>query len=466
MNMAMITRLPNELLLRINDFLDDEDLITLSATCRKFHSSTEEARKFANSAHHAECRYMWPRVWTRKFLVLTDLDTLDSTKQLCCRCSRWHDIKALRDRGAGTTSEKVCCSGRTWAPADHPKLFTPQPWQCADKSLQMITGDSSSFPTQSHLWCLPRRAGHIIQGPRGPKHLDWHVIQLVMRAERLGPYFGIMLPCLENYVSSLDSEGGRRITAKAVVVEDHLLMKISCVWSGVVTDCSPHCVHLCSQRTGSNNDNPLSKLLQCMAGHIREGTDHATCDECSRVYECPRCPTEYAVEAFNMGGRWKEWQICLSTWTDFGSGVSPWTTQWLALTSGTYHEPIKALEARGQDEGSIKACFENALNLKESTKAAGKEEISLRLDTMEESRFKARDRPCETCGRHDHLPFCINHDTGSRLGADSQRIASCYDSNWLSQCCRTSPDSTAAPDCERPRKRLSRGLGGLHSVSA
>lgn len=119
--MAMVTQLRNELLLKINDFLADEDLITLFATCRKFHASTEEGRKFAMSQHHPECHYIWPRVWMRKFMVLADFDTLDPAKRLCCGCGRWHDIDALRGVGAGRgltapamTSKKTCCFGRCW----------------------------------------------------------------------------------------------------------------------------------------------------------------------------------------------------------------------------------------------------------------------------------------------------------------------------------------------------------------
>ncbi|KAK8207512.1 hypothetical protein IWZ01DRAFT_543749 [Phyllosticta capitalensis] len=218
------------------------------------------------------------------------------------------------------------------------------------------------------------------------RNLPFTFVQLVMRAHRYGPRYGI--PCEELFRRWRDPESGWSHQTRYHVVKGHLLLRVlsqsfatpGLPPSGQRTllfsreDYTPYfsvCAHW--------KDGELTNLCKCALNHlpkeqagngpeqqlqrridtVRKASAPLTalraasqCPECRSIRRCPECPTEYLVElklAEDKSDKAQKFKqaISVTRWSDLGDGTTPATPEWAACKGDNEeYDSFKAIGRR------------------------------------------------------------------------------------------------------------------------
>ncbi|KAK8173130.1 LOW QUALITY PROTEIN: hypothetical protein BKA80DRAFT_264694 [Phyllosticta citrichinensis] len=216
------------------------------------------------------------------------------------------------------------------------------------------------------------------------RNLPFTFVQLVMRAHRYGPRYGI--PCEELFRRWKDPDSGWSHQTRYHVVKGHLLLRVvsqTFATPGLPpSDYSPYfsvCAHW--------KDGELTNLCKCALNHlpkpqtgsgpeqqfqrridtVRKASAPLTalraasqCPECRSIRRCPECPTEYLVElklAEDKSDRAQMFKqaISVTRWSDLGDGTTPATAEWAACRGD--NEAYDSFEAIGRR--AISGTFES-----------------------------------------------------------------------------------------------------------
>ncbi|KFX87723.1 hypothetical protein V490_08054 [Pseudogymnoascus sp. VKM F-3557] len=190
------------------------------------------------------------------------------------------------------------------------------------------------------------------------RNLPFSFLQLVMRAKRYGPAYGIPV---ESLVRRWKEDHWSH-QSQVAVINGHLYMRVSssCFAESGLTesevrlllfsrdDYSPYfsiCAHW--------RDGMLMELCKCALSHIRRPPDsveqkikdrlhhrlydpHAIvtlCESCRPMRRCPDCPSEYLIEMKNQEDRLTnsfKRAIIVTRWCDLGDGLTPSSPEWAA----------------------------------------------------------------------------------------------------------------------------------------
>ncbi|PNS20042.1 Ethanolamine kinase 2 [Sphaceloma murrayae] len=265
---------------------------------------------------------------------------------------------------------------------------------CASFHARTHPGRESLQPTNvlNPLFDCPNKTNNMIPPPRhrisGGRTLPFTFVQLVTRAHRFGPDYGLSEDSLDRRWRDHWSEWSHH-TKYHVHKNGHLLMRVvSQVFAtGGLTlaakrmllysrdDYQPYFSVCAHWRDGLLMDN-----CKCALNHFPKGKNRAAllgghqaarpgvvslCGDCQPMRRCPRCPTEYLIEvklvedksvAINDTGRFKN-ALIVTRWSDLGDGISPQSREWAAV-QGENEEEYDSIKEVGNR--SISAIFESA----------------------------------------------------------------------------------------------------------
>lgn len=198
------------------------------------------------------------------------------------------------------------------------------------------------------------------------RNLEFRFLQLVSRAHRLGPQYGLSSRSLARRWK--DPSGWSHAT-QYHIHDSHILLRVTSqtfVSPGLTPagqrlllysrdDYTPYfsvCAHW--------RDGVLLKSAKCAVGHIPvPPRDDASalakrkhvrppglvslCGDCSPMRRCPECPTEYLIELKlvedrdvpdTSPGRFKQ-GLVVTRWSDLGDGINPCGREWSAVNGLT-----------------------------------------------------------------------------------------------------------------------------------
>ncbi|KAI9738412.1 MAG: hypothetical protein M1834_008915 [Cirrosporium novae-zelandiae] len=223
--------------------------------------------------------------------------------------------------------------------------------------------------------------------------LDWWLIQLVMRAYRCGPRYGVglkALSCVENRGQDV------WIETKASIIDDHLFLKVqNCALidpKRPVANLAVIGQNLCACNHLFKPWPLLNACFEAVDNLPRNWKQAKNYSYRSALFRCPSCPSEYLVELrpasqfqviadprpFPRLLREREMILCVSRWMDVGDGESPDSPEWKALSSTAICREgfLKPFDI-GAPNPTIRSRFEtdlhnnNIITLDEPVTAAG-----------------------------------------------------------------------------------------------
>lgn len=198
------------------------------------------------------------------------------------------------------------------------------------------------------------------------RNLPFGFAQLVIRAQRYGPAYGLPIDSL-----------GRRWQedtwshqSRFAIIKSHLFMRVSssCFVRGGMTesetrlllysreDYSPYfsaCAHwrdgllmpVCKCALSHVPAEPTLGGLQAVGKKIEDRMKQKIydpssivilCENCRPMRRCPECPSEYLIEMKRMedrsvpGGGFKR-AMTVTRWADLGDGITPYSLEWKAV---------------------------------------------------------------------------------------------------------------------------------------
>ena len=256
---------------------------------------------------------------------------------------------------------------------------------CASYHLRTQPGKESLKPAQvlNPLFNCPRVTQrpprtHITPG----RTLPFTFVQLVTRAQRYGPNYGIPVQSLNRRWNDPNSEWSHQ--TRYHIVKGHLLMRCvsTCYAEPGLTpagmrlllysreDYTPYfsvCTHW--------RDGELMTVCKCAMGHIplppkllsERVKEHAKgflqrpshpspivnlCAECRPMRRCPECPTEYLIELKFTEDKtdpvhmFKQ-ALSVTRWSDLGDGTSPSSPEWAACNGEIAYDSFATIGGRG-----------------------------------------------------------------------------------------------------------------------
>ncbi|PSK34450.1 hypothetical protein B9Z65_8776 [Elsinoe australis] len=265
---------------------------------------------------------------------------------------------------------------------------------CASFHTRTHPGQESLMPTNvlNPLFDCPNQKNNLIPPPRhritNGRTLPFTFVQLVTRAHRFGPEYGLPAESLDRRWKDQWSDWGHQ-SKYHVHKNGHLLMRVTsqAFAEGGMTlaakrmllysreDYTPYFSVCAHWRDGLLMDN-----CKCALGHLPTVKKRAAalggpkqprpgmtslCGECQPMRRCPRCPTEYMIElklvedknvAMNDRTRFKN-ALIVTRWSDLGNGISPASREWAAVQgeNEVEYDSIKEIGNR-----SISSTFESA----------------------------------------------------------------------------------------------------------
>jgi hypothetical protein len=214
-----------------------------------------------------------------------------------------------------------------------------------------------------------------------PNHnLPFTFIQLVFRAEKYGPQYGIPLDALDRRYRARDGDWTHQ--TRFLMHRGHMLLRVvsKCFATAGLPpagqrqflfsreDYTPYfsvCAHW--------RDGELMNLCKCALSHIPvpksspgqllQGGKLAhsnprifvtQCNDCRPMRRCPDCPTEYLIE-FKLEedradpdprGRFKQCMV-VTRWSDLGDGRDPGKGEWAAVNGEGKDDSFKMMGRRG-----------------------------------------------------------------------------------------------------------------------
>lgn len=223
-------------------------------------------------------------------------------------------------------------------------------------------------------------------------HPNRPLTQMIIRAHRYGPAYGIPLSTLCR--QSMPSWSQKRWIGKseAVIFQNRLLLKVELVrpqkhvqsrvypWEPKDWEFGlPHCTHSASPSDDSSSDwstwpnsprtihteregsNALSRKVQAISERASTPIDtvtvvwpgeiaYVTRPVCER-YSCPDCPTEWKIDLVEKRG---QTYVRVTRYTDLGNGINPRTSpEWQALVGDTSHY-------HRCTQSDVEGCYEDA----------------------------------------------------------------------------------------------------------
>ncbi len=220
--------------------------------------------------------------------------------------------------------------------------------------------------------------------------------QLVMRAERFAPQYGITADSLSARYKDKDGSGSNWSHQRRFqVVKGHLMMRVASQCfapAGLPPSGERHLLYsredfvpyfsVCPHW----RDGVLLPSVKCALSHIPKPPDGGgvnrvvkdaklhfnphnpiivLCENCRPMRRCPECATEYLIEIRMMEDKsdpdptklFKQ-ALVVTRWSDLGDGVSPLSPEWAACTGmpGYEFDSFKALGKRavsGQFESEV-----------------------------------------------------------------------------------------------------------------
>jgi hypothetical protein len=179
-------------------------------------------------------------------------------------------------------------------------------------------------------------------------------VQLAMIQHHHGPKYGIPLKAFSHTEVMLNVSRGftTLISVEARVASDKLLMR-SQQWFLVQTERRDELFtgsvvdHLCGHLPSQ------SSFVQRL---VRRRLDHPNCSDsfCSPTLQCHICHMDFAVDAFDFGG--KGTAIAVTRWINLGSGLAPEDLNWQSHVKPNPCHYMQTLQP--SPKGSIRADFE------------------------------------------------------------------------------------------------------------
>ena len=226
--------------------------------------------------------------------------------------------------------------------------------------------------------------------------LPFTFVQMVMRAQRFAPQYGVTIESLSRRYKDKEGSGSDwSHQTRFVVVKDHLLMRVtSQVFAppGLPPSGERHLLYsrddfvpyfsVCPHW----RDGVLMPNVKCALSHIPKPLEGSgvnrvanevklhfnptnpivtLCENCRPMRRCPECPTEYLIQVTMMEDKtdpdprklFKQ-ALIMTRWSDLGDGTSPLSSEWAACTGmpGFEFDSFKALGKRavsGQFESEV-----------------------------------------------------------------------------------------------------------------
>ncbi|KAF4551844.1 Hypothetical protein D9617_12g037340 [Elsinoe fawcettii] len=271
------------------------------------------------------------------------------------------------------------------------KLFC---FPCASYHTRTHPGHESLQPTNvlNPLFDCPNKTNNLIPPPRhriaSGRTLPFTFVQLVTRAHRFGPEYGIPAENLDRRWRDQWSDWSHH-TKYHVHKNGHVMMRVvsQCFAEGGLTlaakrmllysrdDYTPYFSVCAHWRDGLLMDNckcalshiPVAKYRAAALGGPKKPRPGFTslCGDCSPMRRCPRCPTEYLIElklvedrtvAQDHHMKFKH-ALIVTRWSDLGDGISPASREWAAV-QGENTEDYDSIKEIGNR--AVSGIFEGA----------------------------------------------------------------------------------------------------------
>ena len=224
------------------------------------------------------------------------------------------------------------------------------------------------------------------------RNLPFGFAQLVIRAQRYGPQYGLPIDSLGRRWQ----EEGWSHQSRFAIIKSHLFMRVSssCFVKGGMTesetrlllysreDYSPYfsaCAHwrdgllmpVCKCALSHVPSEPTLGGFQAVGRKIEDRMKQKVydpssivilCENCRPMRRCPECPSEYLIEMKRMedrstpGAGFKR-AMTVTRWADLGDGITPYSLEWKAVNGELpNHIQVEARESvesvlRELDEG-------------------------------------------------------------------------------------------------------------------
>ncbi|KAG8622848.1 hypothetical protein KVT40_009359 [Elsinoe batatas] len=265
---------------------------------------------------------------------------------------------------------------------------------CASYHARTHPGHESLQPTSvlNPLFDCPNKTNNLVPQPRhriaGGRTLPFTFVQLVTRAHRFGPEYGIPAENLDRRWRDQWSDWSHH-TKYHVHKNGHLLMRVvsQCFVDGGMTlaakrmmlysrdDYTPYFSVCAHWRDGLLMDNckcalnhlPVTRQRAALLGGPKQPRPGmvSLCGDCSPMRRCPRCPTEYLIEVkmvedknVAQGHHMKfKHALIVTRWSDLGDGISPASREWAAV-QGENEEEYDSIKEIGNR--SVSSIFESA----------------------------------------------------------------------------------------------------------
>jgi hypothetical protein len=260
-------------------------------------------------------------------------------------------------------------------------------FSCAVYHLRTQKGQERLKPTMvlNPLFNCPNAGNPELIPPRirlaNANTLPFAFVQLVMRAHRYSPEYGIPLDWLFRRWKDRDSEWTHETSY--YIKRGHLLMRVvsRCfAQAGLPASGQRHLLYspmedytpyfsVCTHW----RDGELMNVCKCALGHIPKPKESIAqqlskrpqfqmsqrnanpivtlCSKCRPMRRCPECPTEYMVEIKfaedrnDPLNRFKQ-AIVVTRWSDLGDGISPLSPEWAAINGETDFDSFGAIGKR------------------------------------------------------------------------------------------------------------------------
>ena len=206
--------------------------------------------------------------------------------------------------------------------------------------------------------CIKRDTIQYRWAPDYNLHFRW--CQLVMKAYRYGPRYGIPVAALTHVHSESRERSSSQVffSARIDPVADELILRhiyrVVIPSSKDIADLRWHHVEICPHLAPSRCGQRLKCLLVCKLNHWKS----SICHTCSGLLQCGHCVTEFLLEVEDSGDSGHI--VYVTTWENLGPCRSPHDPKWWGHAYDMYrrcgsviHTPKCDFEA-----GSIRQAFE------------------------------------------------------------------------------------------------------------
>ena len=193
--------------------------------------------------------------------------------------------------------------------------------------------------------------------------LHFHFCQLVMRAYRYGPQYGIPLGALTHISTQSRQRSASQVfvSARIAPASGELILRIRyriLMQSEMhLKDLQWYRVYICPHLIGVRHHSRLSALLRCKMSHVND----RKCPVCSVLIQCHHCATECLVETEDFGDLGLI--VMITAWKNLGSCKTPTDRMWrdqaydsqerLPLVEPVYHTHPGSINASFEQPGSL-----------------------------------------------------------------------------------------------------------------